>query len=298
MTVPPPPRIGRAFLVGCPRSGTTLLQSLVAAHPEFISFPETFFFSKTLPADRWRRHAGLASPMAAQVAADLTGLGIPTDPAPARLPGVTVRRYAHSFLRRMDRAARDGGASAWLEKTPSHAKHIAQIEKQVTGVRFLHLVRGGEAVVASLQEASERDPIVWPAHPPLHHAGTWRRYLGYSRACVGRPNHAFVSYERLVADPQAVMGPVFAFLGVAADQATLAQVMSGYGESSERVVGRLLRSGDGTQLAAEPWKQDVAGAIANRNDGKFERLFSEDERAQITAALAQERDTVAAIPFL
>ncbi|NJL67494.1 MAG: sulfotransferase [Microcoleus sp. SM1_3_4] len=34
----------RIFLVGCPRSGTTILQSLLASHPEIISFPESKFF--------------------------------------------------------------------------------------------------------------------------------------------------------------------------------------------------------------------------------------------------------------
>ncbi|MGL6135938.1 MAG: sulfotransferase, partial [Planktothrix sp.] len=34
----------RLFLVGCPRSGTTLLQSLLAAHSQIASFPESQFF--------------------------------------------------------------------------------------------------------------------------------------------------------------------------------------------------------------------------------------------------------------
>jgi Sulfotransferase family len=34
----------RAFLVGCPRSGATLLQSMLFAHPEIYTFPESSFF--------------------------------------------------------------------------------------------------------------------------------------------------------------------------------------------------------------------------------------------------------------
>ena len=34
----------RVFLVGCPRSGTTLLQSMLHAHPSIYSLPETKFF--------------------------------------------------------------------------------------------------------------------------------------------------------------------------------------------------------------------------------------------------------------
>ena len=35
------------FLVGCPRSGTTLLQSLIAAHPLVTSFSESNFFGSS-----------------------------------------------------------------------------------------------------------------------------------------------------------------------------------------------------------------------------------------------------------
>ena len=35
----------RVFLVGVPRSGTTLLQSMLAAHPDIASFTESHFFS-------------------------------------------------------------------------------------------------------------------------------------------------------------------------------------------------------------------------------------------------------------
>lgn len=33
------------FIVGCPRSGTTYLQSLISKHKKIVSFPETHFFS-------------------------------------------------------------------------------------------------------------------------------------------------------------------------------------------------------------------------------------------------------------
>jgi hypothetical protein len=39
---------GRFFLVGCPRSGTTLLQSLIVAHSQIASFPESKFFQRVV----------------------------------------------------------------------------------------------------------------------------------------------------------------------------------------------------------------------------------------------------------
>src|SRR5687768_3975926 len=38
--------IGRIFVVGCPRSGTTLVQSLLAAHSKIVTFTESHLFDK------------------------------------------------------------------------------------------------------------------------------------------------------------------------------------------------------------------------------------------------------------
>ena len=42
----------RVFLVGCVRSGTTLLQSMLHAHPKIYSVPETKFFDCLIGIDR------------------------------------------------------------------------------------------------------------------------------------------------------------------------------------------------------------------------------------------------------
>ena len=42
------------FLVACPRSGTTLLQSLLASHPLIYTLPETKFFLIARPNDRYQ----------------------------------------------------------------------------------------------------------------------------------------------------------------------------------------------------------------------------------------------------
>ena len=291
--------IGRAFLVGCPRSGTTLLQSLVAAHPDAMSVPETFYFARIAPTGR-RGQLGLAPRTAPAVLGDLAAAGVAADPSPGLLGPVTVHHYARAFVRRMDRTAREAGASLWLEKTPRHARYVDLIEGEVEGARFVHIVRAGEAVVASLQEASERDPVVWPPMTPMETVAMWRRYLGYTTACVGREPHAFVSYEQLAAAPERVMAPLCDFLGLRADDAALQAILADYAASSQSVVGRVRRvAGEGsTAIATEPWKQDVGAAIANRNEAKFHARFSAGERAQISAAVAQEDDALARIPFL
>ncbi len=57
----------RIFIVGCPRSGTTLLQSVLAAHHDVFSLPETAFFCSVRPS-RWVfRRLGLVSRLARRI---------------------------------------------------------------------------------------------------------------------------------------------------------------------------------------------------------------------------------------
>ncbi|MGH2908559.1 MAG: sulfotransferase family protein, partial [Solirubrobacteraceae bacterium] len=287
------------FLVGCPRSGTTLLQSLIAAHQDVVSFPETFFFTKVVPSPMGRRHRlHVASAQAPTALRDLDALGVAADPARPALPSVTVRGYARRFVRRMDRAAAEAGAGLWLEKTPSHVRHISRIEAEVAGARFIHIVREGEAVVASLRDAHERDPEAWPSSAALDLVGLWKLYVGLSTPWVGRHNHAFVSYERLVADTESVLRAVCAFLGLRAEDGVVEELLNGYTASSERVIGRVLHAAGSGTLRGEPWKQDVTREIGNRNQDKFRSLFNEAERRQISAEVAPVRETLCAIPFL
>jgi hypothetical protein len=294
------PACRRAFLVGCPRSGTTLLQSLIAAHPEVVSFPETFFFAKVVPGPphRWRRRLGFASSEAPGVLHDLDALGVPADPTPPSLPTVTIHGYAQRFVRRMDQAARDASATLWLEKTPSHARHVARITREVPDVRFVHLIRAGEAVAASLRGAGNSDPEVWNSSTALQLVQVWSRYLGYSERWIRHPNHVFVSYERLVDETAEVMPRLCSFLGISADSVAIDQILTGYSTSSERVVGRLVRSAGQPTLETEPWKLDVSHQIANRNDVKFHQLFTPTEQAEVSAAVRREQALVASFPCL
>lgn len=288
--------IGRAFLVGSPRSGTTLLQSLLTAHPSVVSFPETFFFEKVVPRAGLRRRLGLASARTPEAIANLDALGIGCGAArdPGRL--ASVGRCARIFTARMDAAARRADASLWLEKTPGHLRYVAEIERHVPRARIVHLVRAGEAVVASLHEVKQRHPDVWHGPEDLDElVGVWRANLHRTRDCVGRPNHAFVSYERLVEDPAGVMAALCAFLDLRGDSDAIDQVLAGYGASAAKVTGRVNGS---VGVVEEPWKATVAAPISNRNDAKFRALFSEAEQAVIREAVARERAVVESIPYL
>ena len=79
-------RPGRAFLIGCPRSGTTLLQSLLFSHPDVISFPETFFFVHACNPTGTLHDLGLGSVGARRGLDSLAALDLLDPVGPVRWP--------------------------------------------------------------------------------------------------------------------------------------------------------------------------------------------------------------------
>jgi LPS sulfotransferase NodH len=278
----------RIFLVGFPRSGTTLLQSLLAAHPDVLSLPETFFFVDVAPTGRRWRLLGRTHRRARLRLAELEGHGLEVAAPGFRevLPVATVAPTVRRFVGSLDANALSRGRRAWVEKTPSHLHHLDTIERYVAQARVVHIVRDGVPAIASLCSVTREHPRPWGGTRALETCvERWRNDVRRSYACLGRPNHAFVSYERLVADPVAVMESLAAELGLRSDPATVGAMLAGYADASAGVVGD------------EPWKASVGAPIANRNGARAARMFSEQERRKIERTIAPETELLAEIPF-
>lgn len=269
----------RVFLVGCARSGTTLLQSVLASHPAVASYPESHFFRRLMPSERWRWWAGLPSPRARpQLEKFLVELAHPS--APRALPRTLIlrRQYVSFFLGLLDRLTREEEKAIWIEKTPSHLWHLDQIERHVPGAKFIHILRNGADVVASLYEVTQRYPHDWGGSRPLDECiDRWIKDASISRRYAGRENHFLVRYEALVDDPPRVLGELCSFLGIAYRSEMVGD--------RRRVVERVV-------LDSEPWKGNTRASIRRQPTRKFEELFTEEEQryvlTRLTAAGAAE----------
>lgn len=141
----------RFFLVGCPRSGTTLLQSILGSHPQVASFPESWCFPSTVgyfpqrlfgtPVRYFKEALGrrLRELRAALGIADanarrdlqtfLEGLQREDllDLFPRR--GRALGAQMLACIRILDRLAQDEGKPYWVEKTPMHLGYLDFVVK-------------------------------------------------------------------------------------------------------------------------------------------------------------------------
>jgi len=250
------PIAARAFVVGCARSGTTLLQCLLGAHPRILTFPEShvLYHAVELPE---------AAPAALARFARQAGL---TDlPETPPTPDWTPRDYAHALAALLDDATRRQGKDIWLEKTPLHLHYIEQIAAALPDARFLHVVRDGLATVASLYGVTTAYPDHWAGRRTLQRcAARWVADVRRSLRAAEQPGHHLVRYENLVAAPHHILRAACAFLGVE----YALRMVGGHRAVARRVI-----------LPHETWKARVRDDIALAPARRSPILaLSDDER--------------------
>jgi Sulfotransferase domain. len=251
------------FIVGYPRSGTTLLQRLLAAQPGFYSLPETHYFTvieRRLQLDDNDRIAvsdigTLSEAIAEKLEVRLAAEEIEMLTRTAQRGELTSKMAFEFLVSRFlaSQVASVGAASwRWVEKTPTHANFLERILQVYPQAQVLHIIR--HPVPAIL---SRRRKFPFNRETPLEKlAWAWNRLLDnaeLSRERHPRQVHA-LRYEDLVGDMENTLRAVGAFLHAPSLLAGGAGI-------------RLQELPDAPVLPHETWKlQDMNAALANTND--------------------------------
>lgn len=203
------------FIVGSPRSGTTLLERLLSRHSRIFVSPETKFFFLLAqlgyteePFSEARLREFLVR-YVEQRPAQLIGLHH-MDDLPERLLASRPKSYGDVFMALLELLAGADAKPVRGEKTPHHLRCLDYIMQSFTRAPILAMIRDGRAVVRSRLE-----------HPRWEHnlLDASRRWAGDARILrrllrtEERWRVLSVSYERLVTHPEAVLVEVSAFLG-------------------------------------------------------------------------------------
>ena len=270
----------RIFVVGVPRSGTTLVQSLLAAHTHLTSFTESHFLSRhirRLPLPPWGLLVRDPRPRLAeflrenQVSDALSNEildSLPSSRAPRILRGA---ESLLAFIGGLDKVTAARGKIGWVEKTPGHLRFVPFVEKAVGAarhVRFVHVIRQGPPTVESLYFASSH----WePAYGLRECAQRWNSDMEFSLSRCSSPRDRFVFYEDLLRQPEATCRELLDSL----DLPWQPQVLQLYGERVKTLV-----------TPEETWKADTGRPIGT--EGPPREALSTAQRQRVAGWLRED----------
>ena len=207
------------FVGGCPRSGTTLLRTMLNSHPDLAIPHET-----RILIDAYRRRAlwgdlGDAENrrrvarwvverkvsryrQLTEDADELVGCMVAAAPTIGSVLSAGFRLYAERH-----------GKSRWGEKRPSLVLNLDAVFAMFPDAQYVNVVRDPRAVVASIRTVGRQHG--WGAHGIPGATDTWERSARAAdrwRRRLRADQFLEVQYEHLVADPAVVLARIAEFL--------------------------------------------------------------------------------------
>ena len=225
------------IIIGCYNSGTTLLNQILADHPQISGLPdEGVMLTNQLPKPEdfgWRRMWHKCEKEIERANPDKRSVG-------------TIKRHWSHFYKNKE---------FLVEKSISNTCRIPFFEKNFDPIYFIHIVRNGYAVAEGIRRKAE----ILPGNPyedlrnyPIELCmEQWIRSLEVVESQKGRlKNYIEISYESMTENPAEVIKKITDFLGVKAFR-------KDYFENSFSI-------------------HEKEGQIKNMNVNSFKRLSEED----------------------
>lgn len=268
------------FVVGVPRSGTTLLRLMLDAHPQ-LAIPSESGIALALESV-----AGIDESPAA-LAHALTSLDTWSDVAwsaedgeqeellRALFAGVDPWSLGAGVRAVFAAYAARHGKPRWGDKTPVHCLHMTTLQALLPEARFVHIHRDGRDVAVSLRGLSI-DPGGVEAV-----AAMWRDQIEEARRqSAGLRGYREVRYEQLVAEPEPILRDLCDLLELDFDPAMLRpheRAAARHGELMERrqAAGRPM-----TREVHERWQGHTERPPDPSRAGRWRSELSEEEVAR------------------
>ena len=215
------------FVVGCPRSGTTLLRRLLDAHPRLcVPKAETHWIPKFYSRGDGLDMDGNATPAFVDVLMAyprFRKFRADRQTLLSFFDGRPCMDYAEFVRRLFDWYGEQRGKPLIGDKTPGYARYIPLLHKLFPQARFIHLLRDGRDTALSLLSwdrlhktagrlaTFDEDPVTTTAL-----FWEWLVRLGRETGShLPQGLYMEVSYERLVDDTEPACREICEFLGIA-----------------------------------------------------------------------------------
>jgi hypothetical protein len=211
-----PPSNRPIFVVACARSGTTLLQLMLHAHPRIAIPPETrwlipLYANRAQFGDLTQRknRRKVAKRIVQRPASKFRNLGIQPKPVIRRIvKGPPTIGSAAALVYRS--YARAHGKPRWGDKRPAYILHLDMLLELFPDAQIVHIIRDGRDCVSSLKG------MRWWQGGAISATWYWREAMRAgerARRTLPADQYHELYYESLVADPETELRRLCDFLG-------------------------------------------------------------------------------------
>lgn len=203
------------FVVGCPRSGTTLLYSMLLAAGGFSVYRKETYFYDLLPRFRALRSARARERFVEQYLSGYLG----------KVPGLDIATLVRDTLSRcptsadflpllMTRITERQQMERWMEATPTHVLCMNDIRQLVPDAIFLHVIRDGRDCALSLEQQQWIGTLPWQKRRALGIAAIYWEWMVRSGREFGAGDASYMEvwFEELVARPAATLERIGRFI--------------------------------------------------------------------------------------
>jgi len=204
------------FIVGPPRSGTTLLTAMLAAHSHIAAGPETQFFSKLSTVELKEAIADPDWPTKAlqrMESITLAGKSV------CELYGLSREDMRRNLVNRQPSIqamleaftlsyARRKGKRRWLEKTPNHLLHLDLIRLLYPTAPIIRIIRDPRDSAISIRK------LPWASRSVIANCYLWLEWHNKSNNFFQRDAMSItIIYEDLVREPKKNLRRICDFIG-------------------------------------------------------------------------------------
>lgn len=266
----------RIFIVGVARSGTTLVQSMLASHPEIFSLPETHFFHYTIPVKKYKQIFKLYDTKNYRPIKEFFEQNYPNFQFKNDFTKtMSSKIWTGKIIKILDEFTIVNKQNIWLEKTPMHLYYIDLIQSVCPEAVFIHVLRPGKDVVASLYDVSHKYPESFGGPKSVKKCvQRWNREVNISLNYRNQNNHILVDFANLIKSPEPVLEEICEKMRL-----PFALEMLAYQKNVKSI-----------RMADEKWKDNNSKPI-NKVD-KFEKFFSHEEKKYINRKIIKMQQRV------
>lgn len=196
------------FIVGCGRSGTSVLLQAIGKHPHVISFPGEAPFLSYIGGNANLFHAEKSKFFCATLKINLTDF----HEALAKLGYETTggANYAlKQIIKSMWQEKNIAIKTHWSAKTFPPDEAASGLIKVYPNAKFIYIVRNGIDVVHSMTKFHGFKDNEFEAH-----CHTWNNSVIKYRYLTHHETALFVKHEDLISNPETFFNEIFSFIGL------------------------------------------------------------------------------------